>query len=406
MEQNTYWFERQLIDTQLVGEFRFGNLSVDLRGTFANSQRESPYERAIGYFYLGDDNPATTQPDRRRRLCQQSRLGRPVRHDRVQRPQRECLCGRRRPRLPVRGRRPGHRLGGLCLYARPTARSSRFQFQYFRPDGALPLAVAQERPDFLLSDFNIYTFNIQLRDVSGAEGAAAYEADLRIHAGYAQIEVEPTDATCAPPCGVRYEDADQIGAADRQRARADPARQRLLAAGGDGDLELPARHAAPAARLQDDRPAAVPRARAANLPGFRIRPRVHRQSVPDRQRAAQFRGRATNGISRAASASRVAGFYKRIDNPIEAAAFFAGGGQLRTGFANAPQATLYGAEIEVQAYLPLASLGGAFFASRRLRPDRQLHLHPVARSAPTARSSSAPICSRSPPTSCSATARR
>ena len=49
----------------------------------------------------------------------------------------------------------------------------------------------------------------------------------------------------------------------------------------------------------------------------------------------------------AASGCRVAGFYKKIDNPIEAAAFFAGGGQLRTGFANAPQAELYGAEVEV-----------------------------------------------------------
>jgi outer membrane receptor protein involved in Fe transport len=40
----------------------------------------------------------------------------------------------------------------------------------------------------------------------------------------------------------------------------------------------------------------------------------------------------------------LAGFYKRLDHPIEAAAFFAGGGQLRTGFANAPRAELYGAE--------------------------------------------------------------
>ena len=62
----------------------------------------------------------------------------------------------------------------------------------------------------------------------------------------------------------------------------------------------------------------------------------------------------------------VAGFYKRIDNPIEAAAFFAGGGQLRTGFANAPRAELYGAEVEVQAYLPLRASAGRFFATRRL----------------------------------------
>jgi len=59
IEQNTYWFERQLITTQLVGEFRFGNFSVDVRGAYANSQRESPYERSLSYVYLGDGDPNT-----------------------------------------------------------------------------------------------------------------------------------------------------------------------------------------------------------------------------------------------------------------------------------------------------------------------------------------------------------
>src|SRR3546814_6796530 len=43
MKQNTAWYERQLIDTQLVGEFRLADaLSLDLRGGYANSQREAP----------------------------------------------------------------------------------------------------------------------------------------------------------------------------------------------------------------------------------------------------------------------------------------------------------------------------------------------------------------------------
>ncbi|MDQ3081902.1 MAG: TonB-dependent receptor plug domain-containing protein, partial [Gemmatimonadota bacterium] len=46
---NTAWFERQLIDTQLVGELDFGNFEVDARATYAQSQRESPYERTISY---------------------------------------------------------------------------------------------------------------------------------------------------------------------------------------------------------------------------------------------------------------------------------------------------------------------------------------------------------------------
>ena len=51
IRQNTYWFERQLIDTQAVAELRFDKLSIDLRGTYANSQRESPYERSFSYNY-------------------------------------------------------------------------------------------------------------------------------------------------------------------------------------------------------------------------------------------------------------------------------------------------------------------------------------------------------------------
>lgn len=40
MTQQTAWYERQLIDTQFVGEFKFDDaLSLDVRGGYANSQR-------------------------------------------------------------------------------------------------------------------------------------------------------------------------------------------------------------------------------------------------------------------------------------------------------------------------------------------------------------------------------
>ena len=62
----------------------------------------------------------------------------------------------------------------------------------------------------------------------------------------------------------------------------------------------------------------------------------------------------------------LAGFYKKIDRPIEAVAFEQGG-TFFTTFANAPEATLVGAEIEVQKYVPLDGFSAAdFFAARRL----------------------------------------
>src|SRR3546814_13631858 len=49
MQQDTAWYERQLINTQLVAEFDFDRIQLDLRGAYANSQREAPYERSSTY---------------------------------------------------------------------------------------------------------------------------------------------------------------------------------------------------------------------------------------------------------------------------------------------------------------------------------------------------------------------
>lgn len=62
----------------------------------------------------------------------------------------------------------------------------------------------------------------------------------------------------------------------------------------------------------------------------------------------------------------VAGFYKSIDRPIEAYTSLTDSVG-NTSYANAPKATLYGAEFEVQKYIALDSMSdAAFWASRRL----------------------------------------
>jgi outer membrane receptor protein involved in Fe transport len=250
------------------------------------------------------------------------------------------------------------------LTTRPTGRLRAFQFQYFRPEGALPIEIAQQRPDFLLSDFNVYTFNIQLRDVSGAEGASAYEADLEVNAGYAQAEVDIGDTGIRAQFGVRYEDAVQtvlpVG------ANVSPT---LLA----NDYFLPA--ATLTYNFAENMQLRLHASKTIARPQFReLAPQIFQDFESDRE----FTGNPFLQDSELFNAEAryewyfargqrfsLSGFYKRIDNPIEAAAFFAGGGQLRTGFANAPAADLYGAEVELQYYLPLESLGG-FFSTRRL----------------------------------------
>jgi TonB-dependent receptor len=362
IEQNTYFFERQLIDTQLVGEFKIGNLSVDLRGTYANSQRESPYERDIGYTYLGDGNPntktASDVDDYINNLSSVGQFANVAFNDLNE----DVYAGAADFAYRIQGTFPTTISAGYA-YNKTERTASRYQFQYFRPEGALPISVAQERPDFLLSDFNVYNFNIQLRDVSGAEGASAYQADLRVHAGYAQAEIDFGDSGLRAQFGARYEDGVQ----------------RVQPVGTSAPTLIANDYWLPAATLTwnfaENMQLRAHASKTIARPQFReLAPQIFQDFESDRE----FTGNPFLQDSELFNAEAryeyyfargqrfsLSGFYKKIDNPIEAAAFFAGGGQLRTGFANAPGADLYGAEVELQYYHPLESLGG-FFATRRL----------------------------------------
>ena len=365
IEQNTYWFERQLMNTQLVGEFKFGDLSIDLRGTYANSQRESPYERDISYFYLGDGNPLTKSvsdvDDYVNNLTSGGQFATVAFSDLNE----DVYAG---------GLDLGYRLRNLgdisatlsagYAYSKNDRTSSRYAFQYFPPEGSLPLGVSQQRPDYLLSDFNVYNYNIQLRDVSGAEGAAAYTADLEVHAGYAQAELEHDGLGLRAQFGVRYEDGDQ---------RVQPVGANVSPTLIRNDYWLPA--ATVTWNFMQNMQLRLHASKTIARPQFReLAPQIYQDFESDRE----FTGNPFLTGSELLNAEAryewyfarnqrfsLAGFYKKIDNPIEAAAFFAGGGQLRTGFANAPQADLYGAEVELQYFLPLEGLGG-FFSTRRL----------------------------------------
>ena len=74
-----------------------------------------------------------------------------------------------------------------------------------------------------------------------------------------------------------------------------------------------------------------------------------------------------NGIWAKDERITAAAFYKKIDNPIETYTTITDTYNVTTSFANAPEATLYGAEVEVQKYVPLDTLSdSSFFVSRRI----------------------------------------
>ena len=360
IDQATRWFERELIDSQLVAELKFGNIAFDGRGAYAKTRRDSPYERAFRYEYVGtvqENGSAVPINDYVNRLGTQSFAT--VAFSELD---EELVTGQANVTWDTPFETPFDLSAGY-FYSDTTRDSSRFDFR-FRPVNQTSLgnAFAQLRPDFLLSDRNVQQNGIFLDNESALAGAAAYDASLRIHAGYAQVDGEITGGLRGQ-VGVRYETAKE-----RVRPIGSFAPTQL-----NNDYWLPAVTLtwsfAPEMQLRGHLSKTIAR------PQFReLAPQIYQDFESDRL----FFGNPALVDSELYNAElryeyffareqrfALSGFYKRIDNPIETVAFFAGE-RLQTGFANAPRATLYGGEAELQKYVPLAGLGGDFLATRRL----------------------------------------
>jgi TonB-dependent receptor len=355
LQQNTYWFERQLIDLQGVGEFHLGDVSVDLRGGYANSQRESPYEREFTYTY-----DPTTAHDYVNFLSRTGGQSASIAFNDLN---EDVWAGG----IDVGYKLPLDRevrISGGYAYNKTERTSSRYLFDYVSASGALPIAAAQERPDFLISDYNIQTYDIRLSDASGAQGTAAYSANLRVHAGYGQIDAELLDGVRLN-LGIRYEDG----------------RQSVLPAGtGFAPTLIKQDYWLPAATLTwnfaEDMQLRIAGSKTIARPQFReLAYQVYQDPESDRQ----FTGNPFLIDSELKNAEAryeyyyargqrisIAGFFKRIDNPIEQVGFIVGGGGLRTGFANAPKADLYGGEAEIVHHIPLDTVGVDFLNSRKV----------------------------------------
>lgn len=361
--QDTAWYERQLINTQLVGEFRFDRLKVDLRGGYANSQREAPYERS--FTYVRSNLPLEQDP-----------VGNKFVND-------------------LGGNRGGANIafsdlnedlwsGGIDLsYELAPRISATVGYAYsdthrvavrraFQIRGSnLPIAVQQLRPDYLLSDATIQLYDITLIESSAQDGTAAFGADLVTHAGYAQIQAELFSGVNIN-AGVRYEDAKQsVAPID------------LFGTGGSAIVEtsLNNDYWLPAVtltwELAPDMQLRLNGSKTIARPQFR---ELIAQIYQDPESNRQFRGNPSLVDSELWNAEvryewyfgkdqrfTAAGFYKSIDRPIETFTSISTDSVANSSFANAPKATLYGGEVEVQKYFALDKMSdAAFWQSRRL----------------------------------------
>ncbi|WP_164115718.1 TonB-dependent receptor [Sphingorhabdus sp. Alg239-R122] len=358
LRQRTNWIERQLIDSQFIGEFEFGDLAVDIRGAYANSQREAPYERNFVYRFDEDAddyvNSLTRNPETA--TITFSDLN------------EDIWSGS----IDVAYNIPSSVnmiVSAGYGYSDTTRDAFRRDFIY-RPSGTLPFGVTQLRPDFLVSDATIQLFDIQLQEANTAAGSQAYEAGLEVHGAYLKLEVEPIEYVKVD-VGVRYEDATQQVVAldifnDGTVEQTPPL---------NNDYWLPA--ATVTWNFVEDMQLRFNASKTIARPQFR---ELARPQYLDTDSGRIFFGNPFLQDSELFNAEAryewyfgdgermsVAGFYKKIDNPVEPVAFIPGGGGLQTTFANAPEAELYGAELEVLKYIPLDTVFDSdFWSGRRL----------------------------------------
>lgn len=357
--QDTAWFERQLFNSQMVGEFRFGDLSVDLRGGYANSQREAPYERS--FTYVRTNLPLTQDP-----------TGNVFVND---------LGGNKgsatiafsdlNEDLWAFGADASYRilptLTATMGYAfSDTQRDSVRRAFQFRA-GNLPVAVQQLRPDTLLSDTSIALYGITLLETSAQDGTAAFDAKLRTHAGYGQLQAEIMDGLRLN-AGVRYEDG-QLSVTPVDLF--DSGASSIVPTSLDNSYWLPA--ATLTYEFSPQLQFRLSGSKTIARPQFR---ELVAQVYQDPESNRLFRGNPSlqdsvlwNADARAEwffgtdQRATAAVFFKKIDNPIEAFTSQSDS-QINTSFANAPEANLYGVELEVQKYWPFR--GEGFLANRRL----------------------------------------
>lgn len=358
--QNTEWFERQLISTQLVGEFEFGNLSVDLRGSYANAQREAPYEREIQYAF---DNVANDFIHDTRSNGQGDQLSFSELDDNVYGAGIDLTYS-----VPT-GRRFDISAGYAYYLNERDFERRAFRFRTQR-QGGLPFPVQQLRPDFLFSDAIIGFYDIFLEEISNAQGGDAYTADLEVHAGYGQLDVEIFDGFSIA-AGVRYEDAVQ--SVTPIAFFGNTISPLFLAPPLANDYWLPA--ATVTWNFAEDMQLRLGASRTIGRPQFReLAPPPY--TDPDNDRT--YFGNPnlvdtelTNLEARYEwyfgrdEVFNLAVFYKDIDQPIEQLAT-SGDNSVNITFLNAPAATLYGFEAEVVKMFPLYDWGG-IFSSRRIR---------------------------------------
>ena len=359
LEQTTAWYERQMLTTQLTADIGLDPVTIGGRASFSKSKRDAPYELAIGY----QRSNQASSPYGEFFL---NRL------DNGQQGYASAAFSDLDEELVSAGVdvtmefTPSFK-GTLGYDFADTQRDSiRREFQIVAPS-TFPNAVATLRPDYLLGPAVIEQFGIGL--IETTETDPAFTAQLRTNAAYLQMQADLTDSLDLS-FGARYEHGEQEV---RPLQVFDTLTNSGASTSLDNEYVLPG--ATLTWRFADDMQMRFNASKTIARPQFR---ELMFQSYFDPETNRRYRGNPllvdgefVNAEGRfewyfaAEEHLSTAVFYKKIDRPIEAFTGFDDNTPV-TSFANAPEATLYGAELELHKYFPLDGISsGAFFGSRR-----------------------------------------
>jgi hypothetical protein len=359
LEQSTGWYERQLAGTQLTGTFPVGDFTLSTRGSFTSSRRKAPFELGVGYVRTNQAASPFGGYFINRLDNGQTGFAKISFGDLTE--DLWSLAADLSWNV-----RPGLALSAGVDYADTQRDSERREFQIVAPS-SLPNAVAPFRPDYLLGSAVIDYYGIGL--IETTESDPAFKAALRTEAAYAQVQAELTEGL-ELSAGARFERGTQSVEAIQVFSTASAINPSTRI---EKDYVLPA--ATLTYKFGDNMQVRLHGSKTIARPQFR---ELIFQAYYDPESNRAYRGNPLLINSEFLNTEAryewyfapeqrfsVAGFYKKIDKPIEAFTGFNDNNPF-TSFANAPRATLYGTELELQKYFDLDTWFSApFFAARR-----------------------------------------
>lgn len=356
-DDRTAWYERELLSTQLSGRHFRGPWTFDWRTSASTSRRDAPYERLIRYIYNETADRFIYDPRSSGSFNSTAfsylddkviSFGGDIEYV-------QALTSSRDVTYSVGFE---HLTNDRKGYQR--------EFRFLVPNPPLDFLIQQERPDFLFSNFNINPNAFEIRETTARDGAAGYEADLEVGSVYAKVDAEIIPLVRAA-IGLRYEDATQsVTPLSIVFGEAVPSIPPAL----ENSYVLPA--GTLTWNFAEDQQLRLGASKSIGRPQFR---ELAPQQYFDPDSGRIFVGNPylvdtelTNVDARYEyyfdrGQSATAGvFFKQIDKPVESIVTTQSASTFQT-YLNAPQAILYGVELEFKKVFD-SPISGGFFGSK------------------------------------------